>query len=267
MSNTSARKPSRSGRSRQPRPGVSKKVQKVRADLLLTERGLAASREEARASILAGEVFTGTQRVEKAGQLLSADVELRVASRPRFVGRGGEKLDGALDALGLDPKGWTALDVGASTGGFTDCLLQRGAARVYAVDVGRGQLAERLRGDARVVSMERTNARAAFDLPEEVDLLVADVSFISLRLVLPPSLAHLRAGGQALVLVKPQFEAGRREVGRGGVVRDPAVHAKTVGAFCLWAIGEGLQLLGVRPSSLEGEAGNREFFVLLRKSG
>ena len=265
MSNTSARKPSRSGRSPQPRPGVPKKVKKVRADLLVTERGLAESREGARASILAGEVFSGTQRVEKAGQLLSADVELRVASRPRFVGRGGEKLDGALDALGLDPRGWTALDVGASTGGFTDCLLQRGATRVYAVDVGRGQLAERLRGDARVVSMERTNARHAFDLPEAVDLLVADVSFISLRLVLPPSLAHLRTGGQALVLVKPQFEAGRREVGRGGVVRDPAVHARTVGAFCLWAIGEGLQLLGVRASPLEGDAGNREFFVLLRK--
>ncbi len=265
MSNTSAPKPSRSGPSQPPRPGVPKKVSKVRADLLLTERGLAESREDARASILAGEVFTGTQRVEKAGQLLSADIELRVASRRRFVGRGGEKLEGALVALGLDPQGWTALDVGASTGGFTDCLLQRGAARVYAVDVGRGQLADRLRGDARVVSMERTNARETFDLPEAVDLLVADVSFISLRLVLPPSLAHLRAGGQALVLVKPQFEAGRREVGRGGVVRDPAVHARTVGAFCLWAIGEGLQLLGIRPSSLEGDAGNREFFVLLRK--
>ncbi len=267
MSNTSARKPSRSGRSQQPRPAIPKRVPKVRADRLLTERGLVGSREDGHASILAGEVFAGGQRVEKAGQLLLADVELRVASRPRFVGRGGEKLDGAIDALGLDPQGWTALDVGASTGGFTDCLLQRGAVRVYAVDVGRGQLAERLRGDARVVSMERTNARRPFDLPEEVDLLVADVSFISLRLVLPPSLAHLRAGGLGLVLVKPQFEAGRGEVPRGGVVRDPAVHARTVGAFCLWAIGEGLQLLGVRPSPLEGDAGNREFFVLLRKSG
>ena len=267
MSNTSARRPSRSGRSQPHQPATSKKVPKVRADRLLTERGLVESREDARASILAGEVFAGGQRVEKAGQLLPGDVDLRLASRPRFVGRGGEKLDGALDALGLDPRGWTALDVGASTGGFTDCLLQRGATRVYAVDVGRGQLAERLRDDARVVSMERTNARHAFDLPESVDLLVADVSFISLRLVLPPSLAHLRAGGQALVLVKPQFEAGRREVGRGGVVRDPAVHARTVGGFCLWAIGEGLQLLGVRASPLEGDAGNREFFVLLRKSG
>ncbi len=265
VSNASAPKRSRSGPSQQRRPATSKKVPKVRADRLLTDRGLLKSREDARASILAGEVFAAGQRVEKAGQLLPADVELRVASRPRFVGRGGEKLEGALDALGLDPRGWTALDVGASTGGFTDCLLQRGAARVYAVDVGRGQLADRLRSDPRVVSMERTNAHHPFDLPEEVDLLVADVSFISLRLVLPASLAHLRAGGQALVLVKPQFEAGRREVGRGGVVRDPAVHARTVGAFCLWAIGEGLRLLGVRASPLEGEAGNREFFVLLRK--
>ena len=267
MSNPSARRPSRSGPSRPPRPAPPKKPPKVRADRLLAERGLAGSREQAHALILAGEVFSGSQRVDKAGQLLAADAELRVASRPRFVGRGGDKLDGALDAFGLDPRDWTALDVGASTGGFTDCLLQRGAPRVYAVDVGRGQLAERLRTDPRVLSMERTNARYAFDLPESVDLLVADVSFISLATVLPAPLAHLRPGGHALVLVKPQFEAGRREVGRGGVVRDPAVHARTVGAFCLWAIGEGLRLLGVRASPLEGDAGNREFFVLLRKPG
>ena len=161
-------------------------------------------------------------------------------------------------------RGWVALDVGASTGGFTDCLLQRGAQRVYAVDVGRGQLAAKLRDEPRVVSMERTNARHGVELPESVDLLVADVSFISLRLVLAPTLVHVRPGGLALVLVKPQFEAGRREVGRGGVVSDPAIHARTVGGFCLWAIERGLQLLGIRESAPRGEAGNREFFVLLR---
>ena len=273
MSNSSARRPSRSGAST-PRPatasgappdGRGKQPARVRADRLLSERGLAKSREEARATILAGKVFVGGQRVEKAGQLLASDAELRVTAPPRFVGRGGLKLAGALEAFGLDPHGWVALDIGASTGGFTDCLLQGGAAHVFAVDAGRGQLAEKMRSDPRVTSMERTNARYPFDLPEPVDLIVADVSFISLRLVLPPTLAHLRAGGLALALVKPQFEAGRGEVKRGGVVGDPAVHARTVGGFCVWAVGQGLRLRGIRPSPIEGQSGNREFFVLLHK--
>lgn len=246
-------------------PARAPKSAKQRADALLVARGLAPSREQARALILAGVVSVNSSRVEKAGQLVAEDAHLEVSRGPRFVGRGGEKLDGALDAFKLDVADLVALDVGASTGGFTDCLLQRGAARVYAVDVGRGQLAHRLRMDERVISMERLNAREAFDLPEPVDLLVADVSFISLRLVLPTTLRHLRPGGRALVLVKPQFEAGRAQVGKGGVVRDPAVHASVVGGFCLWAIGSGLHLMGVRPSPLEGESGNREFFVLLEK--
>jgi 23S rRNA (cytidine1920-2'-O)/16S rRNA (cytidine1409-2'-O)-methyltransferase len=236
----------------------------VRADQLLVERGLAVSREQARALLLAGEVFSGSQRIERPGQQIRADIPLRVRERPRFVGRGGEKLAGAIAAFGLKVRGLVALDVGASTGGFIDCLLQAGASRVYGVDVGHGQLAAKLRDDSRVVSMEGVNAREPFPLPEPVDLVVADVSFISLRLVLPAALAHLRAGGRALVLVKPQFEAGREQVGRGGVVRDAAVHAQVVGGLCLWAIEQGLRLEGVRPSPIEGGEGNREFFALLR---
>ena len=236
----------------------------MRADQLLVERGLAVSREQARALLLAGEVFSGSQRIERSGQQIRADTPLRVRERPRFVGRGGEKLAGAIAAFGLEVRGLVALDVGASTGGFIDCLLQAGASRVYGVDVGHGQLAAKLRDDSRVVSMEGVNAREPFPLPEPVDLVVADVSFISLRLVLPAALAHLRAGGRALVLVKPQFEAGREQVGRGGVVRDAAVHAQVVGGLCLWAIEQGLRLEGVRPSPIEGGEGNREFFALLR---
>lgn len=214
--------------------------------------------------ILAGAVLLPNGKVEKPGQLLRADAEVRVRERPRFVGRGGEKLAGALEEFRLDVTGLAALDVGASTGGFTDCLLQSGARHVYAVDVGRGQLADRLRRDSRVTLREGLNARNAFDLPEAVDIAAADVSFISLRLVLPSALAHLKPGGLALVLVKPHFEAGRGQVGAGGVVRDGRVHAQVVGRFCLWAVERGLRLLGVRASRLTGAAGNREFFVLLQ---
>ncbi|MEX2430287.1 MAG: TlyA family RNA methyltransferase [Dehalococcoidia bacterium] len=240
------------------------KAPSVRADQLLVSQGLAGSRERARALILAGVVFHGTQRVEKAGQPVREDTQLRVEQGPRYVSRGGEKLEGALQAFGLDVIGTVVLDVGSSTGGFTDCLLQHGAMKVYAVDAGTNQLAARLRADSRVVSMEQTNMRHGIELPEHVDLIVADVSFISLRLVLPPALRHLKPGGSALLLVKPQFEAGRQQVGKGGVIRDPQVHAGVVGGFCLWAIGQGLQPLGVRPSIIQGDAGNREFFVLLR---
>ena len=251
---------------RHPSPAAAKS-RRVRADLLLVERGLASTRAQAQALLRAGEVFSGETRIETPGRMVAGDAPLRVAERPRYVGRGGIKLAGALSAFALDVHDGSALDVGASTGGFTDCLLQAGVRRVYALDVGRAQLAERRRTDPRVVSMERTNARTAFPLPEPVDLVVADVSFISLRLVLPPALAHLRAGGHALALVKPQFEAGRGQVGRGGIVRDARVHAQVVGGFCLWAIERGLRLLGVRPSVLRGDAGNREYFVLLRREG
>ena len=242
-----------------------KKRKTERADNLLVSQGLAETRNQARALLLAGEVFIGTQRVEKPGAQVSADVTLRVKERARFVGRGGLKLSGALEAFYLDVTGMTALDLGASTGGFTDCPLQRGAQHASAVDVGHGQLAERLRRDSRVTVMERVNAREPFILPGPVDLLMADVSFISLRLVLPPSLVHLSPGGHALVLVKPQFEAGKEQVGRGGVVRDPVVHAQVVGGFCVWAISQGLRFLGMRPSPIEGDKGNLEFFVLLQK--
>jgi 23S rRNA (cytidine1920-2'-O)/16S rRNA (cytidine1409-2'-O)-methyltransferase len=238
---------------------------KERADSLLVAQGLAKSRAQAQALVLGGRVYMGAHRLEKPGTQLASDTPLRVQPGDQYVGRGGAKLASALDQLHFDVAGLVALDVGASTGGFTDCLLQRGVRRVYAVDVGYGQLATPLRQDPRVVSMERTNARLPFPLPEAVDLIVADVSFISLRLVLPPSREHLRAGGRALVLVKPQFEANRRLVARGGVVKNPAVHAEVVGSFCNWAIGQELRIRGVRASALEGERGNREFFVLLQK--
>ena len=241
------------------------KTSAVRADQAMVAQGIASSESQARSLIMAGRVYAGDQRVETPGAPLPADAVLQLTQVPRYVGRGGEKLAHALEQFGLDMAGLVVLDVGASTGGFTDCLLQRGTRRVYAVDVGRGQLAASLRQDSRVLSMERTNARIPFQLPEPVDLVVADVSFISLRLVLPPVLEHLVHGGAALVLVKPQFEVDKGRVGRGGVVRDPADHAQTVGSFCIWAIGEGLRLLGVRTSIVTGDAGNREFFVLLRK--
>ncbi len=244
-----------------------RRTSKARVDSMLVAQGLAGSRARALALVLAGRVYVGDHRVEKPGSQLASDTLLRLEEGPRYVGRGGLKLAGALDELRLDVAGVVALDVGASTGGFTDCLLQRGARRVYAIDVGYGQLATTLREDARVVSRERTNARFPYSLPGPVGLVVADVSFISLRLVLPPSLEHLAPGGHALALVKPQFEAGRGRVGRGGVVRDPAVHAQVVGAFCTWAIDRGLRLRGVRASALEGDRGNREFFVLLQKPG
>lgn len=198
--------------------------------------------------------------------MVPSDAAVVVKSRPRFVSRGGEKLESALTAFGIDPTGLTVLDLGASTGGFTDCLLTRGATRVYALDVGYGQLAQRLRDDSRVVVMERVNARLGFELPEPVDLVVADVSFISLRLVLLPAFAHLKAGGQAVVLLKPQFEAGRNEVGKGGVVRDPLVHARVIGRFAAWAVERGIRVRGLMSSPIEGASGNREFLVWLEPS-
>ena len=243
------------------------KSRRTRADQLVVEHGFAPSREQARALILAGEISIHERRVEKAGQMLPGDAALTIRERPRFVGRGGEKLEGALSAFGLDVAGSVALDVGASTGGFTDCLLQRGATKVYAVDVGRAQLAERLRTDPRVDSQERTNARHPLNLPEKVDIAVVDVSFISLVLVLPETVSHVKQGGHVVALVKPQFEAGRDRVGRKGVVSDPFVHADVVAKVSQWVIGRpDLRFLGVRRSVLEGDQGNREFFVLMSVS-
>jgi 23S rRNA (cytidine1920-2'-O)/16S rRNA (cytidine1409-2'-O)-methyltransferase len=244
------------------------KPKRTRADQLLFEQGYATSLVHARALILAGEVSSPSRRIDSAGQLIPGDTVLSVRQRSRFVGRGGEKLAGALSAFGLDVEGMVGLDVGASTGGFTDCLLQSGATKVYAVDVGRGQLAERLRTDPRVQSYERTNARNPFPLPEGVNIAVMDVSFISLVTVLPETIAHVKPGGFVVALVKPQFEAPRYQVGPKGVVSDPAVHAGVVGKVCLWITERtGVRLVGVRRSVLQGDEGNREFFVALRVTG
>lgn len=234
-----------------------------RIDRLLVERGLAPSREKAQALVLAGQVLVGERTVTKPGALVPEDATIDLKARLPFVSRGGLKLAHALDTFRLDVRGWACLDVGASTGGFTDCLLQRGARRVYALDVGRGQLDWRLRQDPRVVVMEGVNARYPFTLPEPVELATVDVSFISLTRVLPEVARHLKPGGLLLPLVKPQFEAERGEVGRGGVVRDPRLHGRVLGRVVVWCIERGFRILGLVPSPILGDAGNREFFLLL----
>jgi 23S rRNA (cytidine1920-2'-O)/16S rRNA (cytidine1409-2'-O)-methyltransferase len=244
-----------------------------RLDQLLVERGLVETRSRAQALVMAGKVRVGegdaARTDRKPGDLLDAETPVEVVEPQPYVSRGGHKLAAALDAFGIDPDGRVCLDVGASTGGFTDVLLQRGAKRVYAVDVGRGQLAERLRGDPRVVSMERTNARTldAGALPEPVDLGVVDVSFISLGLVLRPIASCFgTAGGDLVVLVKPQFEAGR-ELVPGGVVKDPAVHLDVLRAVVRRAAELGLAALDATPSPITGPEGNREFLLHLRVGG
>ena len=238
--------------------------QRMRIDVLLVERGLAPTREKAKALLMAGEVIVRNQPVTKAGTLVDVESAVSVKEQPQYVGRGGEKMAGALDNLLINPSGMVVLDVGASTGGFTDCLLQRGAIRSYALDVGRGQIHNKLVQDPRVVVIEGVNARNPFYLPDQVDMAVADVSFISLRLVVPEMVKHLKPDGYLLLLVKPQFEAERGEVGRGGVVRDGFVHARVLGRFTTWAIKQGYRLRGVTISPLVGDAGNKEFFVLLQ---
>lgn len=231
---------------------------KKRLDTLLVERGLAESRSQAQALVLAGRV----RGYEKPGQQVDEAAELSVEARPRYVSRGGEKLRNALDAFEVVVAGRDAADVGASTGGFTDCLLQAGAARVAAIDVGYGQLHPRLRADPRVVVLERTNARSLRELPFAPELVVCDVSFISATKVLPPVLALAAHGWEALILVKPQFEAERAEVGKG-VVRDPEVWRKAVRRVTEAARGWGGTTVGVVDSGLPGPKGNREFFVHL----
>jgi 23S rRNA (cytidine1920-2'-O)/16S rRNA (cytidine1409-2'-O)-methyltransferase len=244
---------------------------RVRLDSLLAERGLFSSRSRAAAAVLAGEVHLGPgrRRAEKPGQLVPADVELDVAAQPPYVSRGGTKLANALDALGLDVEGRLALDVGASTGGFTDCLLQRGAAHVVALDVAYGELAMTLRNDPRVTVMERVNARALDPgtLPYRPDLLLADVSFISLTKVLPAVLACAGERFDALAMVKPQFEVGRERVGKGGVVRDPALRREALVAVAEAARGAGAAVLGFASSGLPGPAGNQETFAWLAEGG
>ena len=223
---------------------------------------MVGSREKARALVLAGKVRVAGEVVHKAGRRVRPEAELTVDSGPRYVSRGGQKLEGALRDLEVDPTGLVCLDVGASTGGFTDCLLQHGAAKVYAVDVGYGQLAWSLRQDPRVVVMERTNARYLESLPEPVILCVVDASFISLRLLLPAIRGLLAPGGRVLALVKPQFEVGRGRVGRGGVVRDDGLRECAADEVATSGRGEGLSELGRVDCELPGPKGNREIFLL-----
>ena len=234
-----------------------------RLDQAMAEQGLADSREKARALIMAGRVKVGGTTVTKPGQSVLPQGDISVSPGPEYVGRGGFKLAHALDHLSLDVAGMAVLDVGASTGGFTQCLLRRGARRVYAVDVGYGQLDYTLRQDPRVEVMERVNARYPFTLDKAVDLVTVDVSFISLTKVLPSAASHLSGSGAIVALVKPQFEARRDEVGRRGVIRDARVHARVLGRTIAWAVGNGFRLRGLVPSPITGDEGNREFFLLL----
>ena len=244
---------------------------RVRLDHLLTERGLYASRSRAAAAVIAGDVKLGPgrRRAEKPGQLVAADVEIDVTAPPPYVSRGGIKLANALDLLRVPVAGRACLDVGASTGGFTDCLLQRGAAHVVALDVAYGELALAVRDDARVTVMERVNARSLDpgSLPYAPELVVADVSFISLTKVLPAVLAACAPRFDALVMVKPQFEVGRERIGKGGVVTDPALRREAIAAVASAARSLGASVLGFAPSGLPGPAGNRETFAWLGEGG
>lgn len=253
--------PSAANHAPHPRP------QKVRLDELLVARGLAQTRSQAQRLILAGQVWQGDRLLEKAGQPLPADAEVRVTAGQRYVSRGGLKLEAALDAFAIRPAGWVCADVGASTGGFTDCLLQRGADRVYAIDVGYGQLAWSLRQDPRVIAIERANIRHLAPLPEPVQLAVIDVSFIGLGLVLPRVAQLLTADGQVIALIKPQFEVGKGHVGKGGVVRDPALHRAAIEKVLAEAASTNLMPAGLIRSPITGPAGNVEFLAWLRQAG
>ena len=294
---------------------MARKTSKMRADRLLLENGMAESREQAQALIMAGLVYAPDGRVLKPGTAIASDTRLEVKGRLPYVSRGGIKLAHVLERFGLDVSGLVALDVGASTGGFTDCLLQHGALRVIALDVGHGQLDYRLRKDPRVLVVEGVNAHYPFTLPQrsyrthrqipsplmgegegeippplvrgsqregevtpipsfphkggrgldKVDLATVDVSFISVTKVIPPVAQHLKDGGNIIALVKPQFEARREEVGRGGVIRDHAVHARVLARVIVWAVESGYRLRNLAPSPIQGDKGNREFFLLLQK--
>lgn len=236
-----------------------------RLDHVLVDRELAETRSRAKALILAGDVLVNGRRETRAGHPTGTQDDVALRAAPRFVSRGGEKLEHALVSFEVDVTGMVAADLGASTGGFTDCLLQRGAAMIYAIDVGYGQIGERLRTDDRVVVMERVNARYLESLSEPVQIVVIDVSFISLALIFPVVARILDDGGRCVPLVKPQFEAGRNEVGKGGVVRDPKVHRQVLAGAVHAAADSGLETLGLVASPLRGPAGNVEFLANLRK--
>jgi 23S rRNA (cytidine1920-2'-O)/16S rRNA (cytidine1409-2'-O)-methyltransferase len=242
---------------------------KRRLDQLLVDRGLVESRTRAQALVMAGKVFSGERKMEKAGQQVAEDIALEVRGQDHpWVSRGGLKLAHALEHFAIDPAGAVAIDVGASTGGFTDVLIQGGAAKVYAVDVGHGQLAWKLRNDDRVIVLEKTNARHlnAEHVPETVDMVVCDASFISLKTVLPAAIAMVKPGGRLVALIKPQFEAGRGQVGKGGVVRDPDVHAAVCDDIRAWLDGiGGWAIAGIVQSPITGPEGNIEFLISARR--
>jgi 23S rRNA (cytidine1920-2'-O)/16S rRNA (cytidine1409-2'-O)-methyltransferase len=239
-------------------------MSKQRLDTLLVSRGLADNKSRAQAAIMAGEVTVNGKMMTKAGNPVPEDADVQMKEKMPYVSRGGLKLAHALQEFGIDAKGMVCLDVGASTGGFTDCLLQNGAEKVYALDVGYGQLDYKLRKDSRVVVMEKVNAHYPFDLPGKVSLAVMDVSFISVSMVIPNVLPHLVKEGELVVLFKPQFEAERDDVGKGGVIRDPAVHAKTISQFVAWMNNNRLKLLNLAASPILGAEGNKEFLLYLR---
>jgi len=239
-------------------------MSKRRIDSLLVERGLVDSRAKAQALIMAGEVVVAGKATIKPGTLVPEDAAITLLEPPPFVSRGGIKLKYALDQFQLEVSAKVAADIGASTGGFTDCLLKRGASRVYAIDVGYGQLDYRLRQDPRVVVMDRVNARYPISLPEKVDLATIDVSFISVEKVIPSVARLLNDDGYIIVLIKPQFEAKRAEVGKGGVIKEPTVHARVLGRFIAWIIEHNFSLGGLVASPLLGASGNKEFLILLR---
>ena len=236
---------------------------KTRLDQLLVQLELCESREQARRLIMSGAVLIGGEPATKPGHKYPENVEVRVKEKLRFVSRGGYKLEAALDQFGIDPNGWTCADLGASTGGFTDVLLQGGATKVYAVDVGYGQLHWRLRQDQRVVVIERTNARYLRQLPDLVQLVTIDASFISLRLLLGPARQLLAPNGQIVALLKPQFEAGKKQVGKGGVVRDIEVHRQVIDDIITWCELHDMSPQGLIPSPITGPKGNQEFLLWL----
>ncbi|MFA5078910.1 MAG: TlyA family RNA methyltransferase [Dehalococcoidia bacterium] len=237
---------------------------KQRLDSLLVARGLAENRSKALAMIMAGEVTVDGTLLSKAGCLVAPDAEINLKQKLPYVSRGGLKLEHALKEFGIDVSGLACLDVGASTGGFTDCLLQHGAKLVYALDVGHGQMDYKLRQDERVAVIEKVNAHYPFELKGQVGLATVDVSFISLTAVIPNILPHLTADGELVMLFKPQFEADRKEVGKGGVIRDPEVHARCIGRFIVWLNGNGWSLLNLTSSPVAGADGNREFLMHMR---
>ncbi len=240
---------------------------KLRLDQLLVEKGLFPSREQARRAVMAGYVKVGTRVAAKPSELLDSEAAIAVKPTRKYVGRGALKLENALAYFKIDVRGKTALDIGASTGGFTDCMLQRGAAKVYAVDVGHGQLDWKLRHDPRVIVLEKVNARSLSHehIPELVDVCAIDVSFISLTLVLPNAFDLITPTGVILALIKPQFELQRADVGRGGIVRDPELHRKTQDKIVAFVTNLGHIVTGIVPSAIKGADGNQEFFACMRK--